>query len=327
MANIPQPTKKRFYKRWWFWALVVITALVAVGIVGGGSAYSKAQKQMYSYLEETVQVQSRKLSRTISTNGKLAADNSTQLYLTAPDTVTEVNVQVGDEVNKDELLIKTDRGQEIESPFDGRVLSVNTFVGDKGTVTAPVVEVGFRSNHVEFIASEAEVLDVRVGQHATLTVPSHQDGEIEYDAIVQEIDVQKESINSGVSAAGGSTTESGYLIKVSADNLPEEVRGYIGLSVDVVVDIYETDNVASIEPSAIQYDDDNNPFVYLPVTVDDAFIQKAAGVEDITDLLQTKDIETGFEGDDYIEVTSGLKSGEKVMLYIPNGDTGSGSLF
>lgn len=321
MSGIPKPKKKRFYKRWWFWLLVVVGSLVAIAVIGGSVAYQRAQQTAYAYLEKTITVEDRQLKKTITTNGEVTSDNTTHLFVSRPGTVTEVNYNVGDEVVKDDIVVKTDGGslpdEEIKAPFDGRVLAIHTFEGDAASLTVPVVEIGFRSNHIEFIASESEVINLRVDQHATLTIPSFNNGRDSYEGEVTFVDVQKQTI------VAGTVSESGYLVKVSADDLPDELERIVGLSIDVVVDVYETDEVASIEPSAIQYDEDTDPFVYLPPVVNDNFIQSAAGIEDITELLSTQKIEIGFEGDQYFEVESGLESGDEALLYIPsNGPDG-----
>jgi multidrug efflux pump subunit AcrA (membrane-fusion protein) len=99
----------------------------------------------------------------------------------------------------------------------------------------------------------------------------------------------------------------------------------IGLSVDLVVDIYETEPVLSIEPSAIQYDNEEQAFVYLPPDLTDEFTAKALQAENVTDVLETRDITIGFEGDLYFEISDGLKDGDSVLLYIPS--TTAGSIF
>ncbi len=327
--SLPKPKKKQFYKRWWFWTLLVLGTIIVVAVVAGLSAYQESQREAYAYLEETVSVEKRVLNKTISTDGEITPEQHTQLYTSLPNSkITEVNVTVGDEVTVGDVLIKTDGGpapdEEIEAPFDGRVLAVHTFVGDVPSLAIPVIEIGYRTNHIEFLASESEVIDLNEGQHVTITIPSYENGDDEYDGKVTFVDVQKQTIAS--SAASGAVAESGYVIHVNADDLPEAVRNIIGISVDVVVDIYETESVLSIEPSAIQYDDNDEAFVYIPPVVDDTFIAEATVAEDVTDVLQQKEVEVGFKGDEYYEITDGLRDNENVLLYIPS-NSGAGGLF
>lgn len=320
MAKLPKPHKKRWYKRFWIWLIIVIAASILIAGILGAAGYKSALENQFSYLNETIEVQNRQIQKTITTNGKIAPDNSVALSAAVGRKVTEVNVSVGDEVNVGDRLMRSEGGAVIDAPFDGRVLEVNTFVGDVPNGTTPSIVVGFRSNHIALVASESEVVNLRTGQHASLSVPSYNDGKDTFDAEVQFVDEQKQNFTE----PGSTTVESGYLVKISAGSLPDDIEKLIGLNVDVVVDVYETDEVRSIEPGAIQYDDNDTPFVYLPPTLDDEFLTKAATAEDVTALLEKRYIETGFEGDDYIEVTSGLNAGESVLLYIPSS---GGALF
>lgn len=331
MTTLPKPKTRRWYTRWWFWLIVVIMIITIISGISGALSYKDFQKEQFSYLEEVVVAEKRILKKTISTNGQLASDNSSQLIPARPGRVTEINTQVGDEVSKDDILLKLDTGEQIKAPFDGTVLSVNTFVNDVATGGTPVLVVGFRSNHVEFMASESEVLDLRTGQHVTLTVPAVDERE-KYDGTVEFVDVKKQTVQQSISGsagamAGGAATESGYLIKVSADQLPEYARNVIGLSIDLIVDIYQTESVLSLEPSAVQYNDNDEPFVYLPPEINEAFIAKATAAEHITDILEKQPIDIGFKGDEYIQITGGLEEGDEVLLFIPNGADQSFGLF
>ncbi|MDP3970846.1 MAG: HlyD family efflux transporter periplasmic adaptor subunit [bacterium] len=334
MSNLPKPKKKRFYKKWWFWTLIILV-LSGAGLASVLSQqYADAQLNAYSYLEDNVEVKRRNISKTISTNGHVVPDNSTYLFFSIPGEVTAIDVNVGDNVDKDKVLMRIDGGDftrsgndELKSPFDGKVLSINTFVGDVINQTTAVMEIGYRSNHIEFIASESEVIDLRTGQRTTITVPSYNNGRDEYDGEVTFVDVKKQVAAAGAQATSGAVAESGYLVKVSTTEMPDEIRDIIGLSVDLIVDIYETSQVNSLKLRAIQHDDDDNPYVYLVPEINPQFISDAMKADSVTDLLETKDITTGFEGNDYIEITSGLKDGDKVLLYTPNGISDSGGIF
>lgn len=328
MSALPQPKKKKFYKRWWFWTILVIGSALVVAISAGTVAYKNSQKEALSYLKEIVSAETRTLKKTISTDGEITAEQSTQLFVSRPGTVTAVNYKIGDEVDKNDILVKTDGGaasdEEIKAPFDGKVLAIYTFEGDVSNGTSPLIEVGYRTNHIEFVASESEVINLRTGQHVGIVVPSYKNGKEEYNGEITFVDVQKQTFAQGSAATSGAVAESGYKVFVSINNLPDEIENIIGMSVDITVDIYETDKVLSLEPSAIQYDENDDAFVYAPPVINDAFAIQASSTQDITELLQKKYIEVGFEGDEYYEITDGLRDGETVLLYIPSNGTVGG---
>ncbi len=329
MTSIPKPHEKRFFQRWWFWVLMIVALCIIAGVVAGFVMSSKAKYTQYDYLKESVTVEKRTLKRVVNTNGTIKADESTQLAFAVPGRVTEVNYSVGDEVNKDDVLIKIDADitarasdEEIKSPFDGKILAIHTFEGDKVALGAPVVEVGYRSTHIEFYASESEVLDLNEGQEAEFTVPSIENGKEEYKGEVTFVDVKKHEASAAMT---GQATESGYLIKVSVGDLPDEYAKVIGLTVDLEIEVGKRESAPSLEIAAIQYDDDNKPYVFLVPTIDEQFVNSATGVEDITSMLSKKSVTTGFRGDEYVEITDGLRAGDAALMYIPQ--SSSNSLF
>jgi len=311
--TLPQPHRKVWYKRWWFWTLVVLAALTVIGIMVGQSAYRQYQKQNLSYLNTTASPQNRTLKKTISTNGTVVADEQVSLSFTAGSKVKHVNFAVGDDVSKDDVIAESDF-QKIKAPFDGRIIAVSTFVDDVVTPGKPIITYAFRSSHIEFTASESEVVSLAVDQVADLTIPAVNDGKDMYSGKVNFIDIQK-AAGTTVNAAG--TTDSGYTVTVSADGLPENLRSILGLSVDVVITVAQKDNALSLEPAAIQYNEDGSTFVYLAPDLTDAFYQQAMGTTDVTSLLTKRTVTAGFIGDDYTEVTSGLTAQDKVLLFIP----------
>lgn len=310
MANIPQPKKRRFYKQWWFWVVVVIgLAVIASGIA---TAFQTGNNQLKEYqnLQEGIKVEKRDLQRTVAANGTLEADEQTALSFAAGGTVTDVNVSVGDEVSKNQVIAQTAL-EKLKAPFDGRILALNVFEGQNAGFTEVVV-VGYRSSHVEFFASETEVLELAIGQAATATFPAYNNGREEFAGTVSFVDVQKASAQSALQSS-----ETGYLVKVTVDSLPEEVAAHLGLTADVEVVVGSANGVLSLETGAVQYDEDNEPFVYMVPTLDDAFLAKAQLTDEVNTLLEKKFVTTGFEADDYVEITSGLNEGDEVLLYIP----------
>ncbi len=320
MTGIPKPKKTPIYRRWWLWAVAVLTLLTIIAAVAGQRSYKQKQIDSYAYLQEGVSVERRDLKRTITTTGLVSPEQVT-LLSPAAGTITELNVASGDEVSKDDLLMKVDvsgRVQEFKAPFDGRIISVSGFEG--GTVTPGMtgIEVGYRSSVVSFLASDSEVIDLEVGQPVTMTVPSLDNGKKKYQGEVKTVGVKKQIIS-----AGNGQAETGYPVTVSGDNLPSRIQELVGAGVDLEITTSEKENVIAVLSGAIQYDDNDDPFVYRVPTINDAFIASAAAVEEIGTLLEDVAVSTGFEGDEYIEITSGVRDGDEVLLYVPSAENSS----
>ncbi|MFA6475149.1 MAG: HlyD family efflux transporter periplasmic adaptor subunit [Patescibacteria group bacterium] len=298
MSSLPQPPTKSWYKRWWIWLLIIVVLLAVAGVIVQQVRSSISSSSTTA--EQTVIAERRDLAKTIVTTGKIAPEHSEALSFSFGGSIKELNVAVGDEVSKDDVLAKTSN-QSLKAPFDGRVISVSTFVGSTATPGIPVMEIGYRTNFIDFIASESEVFDITTGQTAELTIPTYNTGSTVYHGTVETVSSKKVML---------SATENGYLVRIRPTDLPDTVNNRIDLTVNVKVLIAEKTNVLSVERAAIQYDSVDRPFVWTPnsVTPTEPIVQN---------------IVTDFEGDDYIEITSGIKAGDTILLNIPKASTNS----
>ncbi len=306
MTSLPKPPQRRWYKRWWIWLLIVLGLIVLAGVILQQVASNFTEQTAGS--NQSVIASVRDLNRVVSTNGKITPEHSEQLSFSLGGKVSAVNVQVGDEVEEDDVLAKTELGQQIKAPFDGRILAVSTFVGSTATPGAPVFEIGYRTNFVDFVASESEVFDLATGQAVELTIPTYDNGSTTYHGTVELVDTKK--TEAGASALQASNTESGYLVRIRPTDLPTEIDRLIGLTLNIKVVVEEKSSVLSVERAAVQYHDDDTAFVWLPNNSPELAPQE-----------QT--VTTGFEGDDYIEITSGLSAGDVVVLNIPKAESNS----
>lgn len=316
---IPKPHgHKKFYQRWWFWMLVVFIALG-----GGTAAWVMVTNDQVTHaidlISDTVTVERRHLKKTVSTTGKIVPEHSEQLVFSISGKTTKVNYQPGDLVNKDDELIEVDGGsfarradEVIKAPFDGRILAVNTFIDDTVAPGVGVVEVGYRTNFIEFTASESEVFDLKLGQAVDITIPSYNDGDVVYHGVVEFIDTVKTTAGSSAQLTSQTgSAETGFTVQVRPTDVPEAAMNLIGLTVDLDVVVAEQSDSVSVERAAIQYDDEDKPFIYLPTT------------DPAATALPEQSIELGFEADEYVEVISGLDVGTEVVLYIPEANVSS----
>lgn len=319
--SIPRPKKKRLYQKVWFWLVMVVALAIVGAIVWAAVADSQNKFSEYDNLRQAVAVEKRDLSKIVTSTGTIKTDEEAMLLYPTSGDVTAVNYSVGDEVVAGDVLVTVDAAfgsdQDIEAPFDGRVLSVSAFDGAPAITGQPAVTVGYRSTHVEFLASEGEVIDLEVGQDAELSIPSYNNGRDSYEGEVTFVDVQKQTV---IGAAGSS--DSGYLVKVSLGNVPSELQQVVGLTVDMEIEVGSRDGVLSLETGAVHIDEDNESFVYTLPTIDDAFVTRLKAAENEKDVLNKKYIDTDFRGDEYIEVTDGLRENEEVLLYIPAASSG-----
>jgi hypothetical protein len=317
---IPKPHgQKKFYRRWWFWLIVVLLPLSG-GTVALVMLTQSSQPLAVDMISDTVTVERRDLKKTVSTTGKVVPEHSEQLSFAIAGQTTAVNYRPGDLVNKDDDLVKIDGGsfaraadEVLAAPFDGRILAVETFVDDTVTPGAAVVELGYRSNFIEFTASESEVFDLAVGQAVDITIPSLDDGSAIYRGVIEFIDTVKTQAGSAsqVAITGQGSSETGFIVQVRPTDVPSEAINLVGLTVDLDVVVAEQADSVAVERAAVQYDEDDQPFVYLPTT------------DPTLTALPQQTVALGFEADEYVEITSGLQVADEVVLYIPEANVTS----
>ncbi|PIW37358.1 MAG: hypothetical protein COW24_00610 [Candidatus Kerfeldbacteria bacterium CG15_BIG_FIL_POST_REV_8_21_14_020_45_12] len=315
MTDIPKPSKMSFYRKWWFWMLMILVVIIVLAVVFGMRASKQSQRDSFDYLKDGVSVERRDLQRTITTTGVLSPEQMTTISPVAGK-ITELNVKAGDELNKDDVAMVTEvsgRRLELKAPFDGRVIAVNGFVGEDVTPGITGIEYGYRSSVISFLASDSEVLELEPGQTVSVSIPAYDNSKEIFTETVKSVSVKKQIVASG----GGQSAETGYLVTVTAENLPEAFRNLVGAGVDLEIITAKKENVLSVLSGAIQYDDNDDPFVYMVPEVNDDFITSAKSAADVADVLGDAVISIDFEADEYTEVTSGLRDGDEVLLYVP----------
>ncbi len=93
-------------------AVVAVSAMLMASLTGCGQADAKETAQAASIKEQSVQtimIQSGDLDRTLSYNGVLSPANTVHLASMIPGEILEVPVQVGDDVNEDDLVYVLDK--------------------------------------------------------------------------------------------------------------------------------------------------------------------------------------------------------------------------
>lgn len=294
MATLPKPPRKRWYKRVWVWLLIMLALLISLGVLGKTMLGSLTPTTETA--DQAVTVAVRDLTKAITSTGKIVPEHSEGVSFAVPARITDILVKPGDEVEKDAVLVKSNLGN-LKAPFDGRVLTVTTFVGDTVTPGVGVVEVGYRTNFVDFIATESEIIDTQIGQAVELTLPSYTNGSDRYTGTVERIEIVK-TTSAAALAGQASSAETGYLVRIRPSDLPDTVKNFIGLTVNISVTIDTKTAAVSVERAAVQYHDDGSAYVLL-------------------ENGEEQTVATGFEGDDYIELLSGATNGDIVLLDIP----------
>lgn len=222
--------------------------------------------------------------------GGQGGGGSTGSRTTTTSTGTDNVLRAQQAVNNDELALELAQGKldgtSIVAPSSGRVLSVAGAVGDSvsagGSGFVVISGTGDLAVTAEF--SEADVAAVKVGQWATVTLANHPDKK--YAATVTQIDP------AGVTS--GSLVR--YGVELTFSSVPTGLL--LGQSADVAVTTASATGVLYVPAAAVSKDAAGQGTV---------LVRTADG-----DLSYT--ITTGLEGDQGVEIRSGLAEGQVVVI-------------
>lgn len=194
----------------------------------------------------------------------------------------------------------------VSAPISGTIISKNVTVGEivagpltGGSLAVPtaIAEIADLSNlEVHVNVDEIDVGKIKVGQKTTISVDAFPDKT--FKGVVKEIALMTFSRREiGIT----------YRVKVHIEN-PEKILK-LGMTANVDFVIKSKQQVLSVPKSAILAQG-GKQFVF---TIKD---QK----------LERKEIITGIEGEEFMEVTSGLQPGDKVVVGIRT-EAGGGGLY
>ncbi|HPN54531.1 MAG TPA: efflux RND transporter periplasmic adaptor subunit [Candidatus Moranbacteria bacterium] len=332
-------------KKWTIWILIV------AAIIGGVFWYVKSREPKTTYT--TADVTKGTLAQTVSVTGKLVAKEQADLSFKISGRIEKMYVDIGDKVEKGQKIATIDKGsldeqlyqaqQDLKaqrntlysmkrnksgynwaqkdaqravvkkaeaavdiiqeqiaettlySPISGIVITKNvdegeTTVANAVTANTSVVTIA-REGELEVQANipESDIVKIALGQKANVTLDAFSAEDI-FSAEIVEIEPSSTVIQDVVY----------YKIKLKFPAYDERFKN--GMSANIDVHTAEKENVLMIPARAIK-EDGKKKYVEV-LKVDGITTEKVY-------------IETDLEGDEgMVEVTSGLKGGEKVVTFV-----------
>lgn len=170
----------------------------------------------------------------------------------------------------------------ITSPISGVVGSVNLSLGDTASPTSPAATVSDTSRlEIETLVSESEVSYIKTGTEVNVLVKAA--GEKPFKGKVDSV------------ASVADPMKRNYTVKVVLDNPDNKIKS--GMFAEVVISTVSKDDVLTVALAAV-IPRSGRQIVY---TVDNK--NRAREIE----------VQTGLRDNNYVEIVSGLKGGEKVI--------------
>lgn len=263
--------------------VLLLLLLMAALLIGGLFIYRKSDTgknvtyQPYTASQGTI-------SNALSFSGSLQLIESATYAADASSEVRTVYVAAGDNVTAGQKLLRLSNGQTIEAEFDGRVNQLLVSAGDEVMQGDSLIQVAdFSRMKVSIRVDEYDISDVHVGQLARVTVTATE----------QTVETTIDSINY-ISASSGSVA---YYTATAYVDVPEGV--YPGMQATISIPQSEAQDVVVLKLEAISFDQTNQAYVLM---------QKADGT------MQQVYITTGVSNGNYVEIASGLQSGDVVYV-------------
>lgn len=197
--------------------------------------------------------------------------------------IAKLNLEtVKEAINKQQRYIKAD--------INGAVTALNLTEGGLTPIQVPAATVEDNlALRVSISINQFDVLKIKKGQYANIKF-----SDFEAEGVVESINPSASKV---MSATGTDTIVKGYV------DIVKNVENLIpGLDVDVDIKIGEKDDVLIIPLEAVITDKYGKESVYV-----------LNGT-----IVELRDIKTGLSSDTEIEVISGLKENEKVILNPPS---------
>ena len=181
----------------------------------------------------------------------------------------------------------------ITAPWNGTVLAVNVSAGDLASPQASLVKVADTSAwNVESFLDEVDILSVKPGQAVDVTIDSYPDRTFPgtVDALGRTLTRTPEGLNS-------------YALKIRLTSPPPSIVD--GMSADATIILKTAKSVLAVPVESV-VTESGKRYVYV----------LSSGTGGGTRTTKTE-IGVGLEGDDYVEVTSGLKAGDHIVREPP----------
>lgn len=293
-------------------ALLVVGSLFAPDIVQSGLPKTKVTK-----------MQEVDYTQYVSASGEITQTNKKFIVTDFPMIVGDVLIKSGDTVKKGQTLLKVDRKAtatkaasladyssmadlpseytsmsydeiynklpcEVISTTDGVIDTVSSLTGEyleKGGVIASFVSEGDLVAHI--LVPENKISDVTLGQPVEIT-GSGFEGRKYYGCV-------KSIASSAKKVYIGSNQETVIDVVASIDNLDEKIKAGYTVSARIITEELKKINIVPYE--SVMQDNSGKEYVYV--------FSKGTAIR--------KDIETGIELSDGVEVISGVSDEEAII--------------
>lgn len=259
------------------WIIGLIIVVVIAGFV------LRKIRSPREIVGDEIEVKSGDISTYYSFSGSIEAKNRQTIFAEQAIQIKEFKVQVGDMVEKDDVIYETNRGVEVKSEIDGEVLEI--FV-DEDEQLMP------GSKIIEIVDYKDLQLRVKVDEYDLKSITK----DIKANITIHALNKDFEGIVTDIAKEG--TFMNGVTFFNTTISIVNEGDILVGMSAEAKVLNESANDVAILPMTAIKFKDDNSPYVNV----------KKEG------LIEIVDIELGITDGINVEIKSGVSTSDKVFI-------------
>lgn len=269
----------------------IISWTIVIVLIAGFIAFRLFMPRAYGYTEE--KAVRGDIATNFSFSGYVAAKNSQVLYSDRAIQIKTIKVSKDQSVKKGDILMTTTGGQNITAPFDGTISQIDAVPNAQLTPGAQLCKiVDYRDLQLAVQVDEYDIPAVTVGKSATVTI----------NALAKDI------TGTVASVSRDGVYQNGVTYFNSIISLPAENELLVGMSAQASIPDKNVKNAVLLPMTAIRFDQENNPFVYM-----------SEGNK-----IKRVDLTLGINDGTNVEIKGGLKSGDTILVPVSASSPASG---
>ena len=273
---------------------LVIIVLTVVFVRRDPSDKILGDVPMDVFIVQTEKVQNRNLTRQLLMSGSIKAQEEATLYPRVEGKLLRNVLREGDAVKRNQTVSLIERDEVgavyepvvVPSTITGVVGRVYLDPGENVTTSTPVaLVVNQNTVRIEVDIPERYIGSLHKGQQAVLNVDAlpGQDFEATLDILSPVVDSMSRAVE----------------VEFKADNSKGLLKSGMFAKVNILLD--EKEDVPSVSKKSVYSGEDGQSYVFLPSADGKTAVRQ--------------NVSTGFENNDYVEITEGLASGEEILSF------------
>lgn len=267
--------KKRSKIKKWISISVLIIVVVGIGVV----LLMRPTPTIY----ESVIAESGDITTYYSFSGNIATKNRQTIISEKVMQISEIEIAEGDSVEEGDVLMKSTTDDEIVAKISGEIVNLNVEENAQVMTGIKLLEiVDYSDLEISVKVDEYDISAIEVGKETSVTIGA--------------IDKELTGTISNISKEG--QVLNGITFFVATIDLEPDDSLRVGMSAEVKLISDQANGVVTLPMTAIQFDDNNNPYVLK---------------KDANDIIINTEITTGINDSSTVEVTSGITKGEDIF--------------